>query len=207
MGDGSWICVDGVEGTGKTTISSALARILAIEKAPEFSVAPFGRSLAHAVLSSPHYISTSPVGQSLVFLGDFLEVHASAVAPRLRAGVSVISDRGYLSKYAYQEVVLSAELGVERARGLLDPIFACLRPPVLTISLTAPLERLSERLIRRDGHCDDDRRQFMTRAAAAAKRRSRRSPALTTMTVDTDRPVPDILAELVPVVRRIIRRS
>jgi thymidylate kinase len=202
-----WICVDGVEGTGKSTITTGLAAMLSIETAPEFSEAPFGQALSTAVQTSPHYISSSKIGQSLVFLGDFLEVHASAVAPRLRAGVSVISDRGYLSKYAYQEVVLSAELGAGPARRLLDLIFAHLRPPALTIYLTAPVEILKDRLIRRDGYCDETREQFMISAADFAEQRLRRTPVLDAVTVDTDRPVADILAELVPAVREITRRT
>jgi dTMP kinase len=207
MGEGSWICVDGVEGAGKTTITTALAAILPVETAPEFSRAPFGRALAEAVQSAPHYISSSPVGQSLVFLGDFLEVHAAVVAPRLRAGVSVVSDRGYLSKYAYQEVVLAGELGATPARQLLDALFAHLRPPTLTIYLTAPIDSLRKRLMQRDGHCDETRQQFMIAAAAATERRLQGVPQLNAITVDTDRPIREILAEITPAVRDVISYS
>jgi len=103
-----WISVDGVEGTGKTTIATHLAQTLPVELAPEFSDSVFGHALRAAVTASPHYISSSPLGQSLVFLADFLEVHASCVAPRLDLGVSVVSDRGYLSKYAYRKLFCPA---------------------------------------------------------------------------------------------------
>jgi thymidylate kinase len=202
-----WICVDGVEGTGKTTITNGLASMLSIETAPEFSAAPFGQALAAAVRTSPHHISSSPIGQSLIFIGDFLELHSASVAPRLRAGISVISDRGYLSKYAYQEVVLSSELGAASARRLLDTIFAYLPPPALTIYLTAPIEVLYERLIRRDGHCDVPRRQFMIRAAEVAEQRLERAPVLDAVTVDTNRTIAEVLAALEPVVREVIRRT
>ncbi|MEV4319961.1 hypothetical protein [Actinocrispum sp. NPDC049592] len=202
-----WICVDGVDGVGKTTITGALAAALSISAAPEFSSAPFGQALKSAVRSSPHYISTSPAGQSLVFLGDFFEVYSSAVAPRVRDGEPVISDRGYLSKYAYQEVVLSSRYEPAAARRLLDAVFAFLPPPALTIYLTAPVDVLVDRLIRRDGSCDDSRREFLVQADRAARARLRREPILPSMILDTNRPVAELLAEIEPVVRWTIRRS
>ncbi|HEY0687605.1 MAG TPA: hypothetical protein VGD71_01085 [Kribbella sp.] len=199
---GSWICVDGVEGTGKTTIAEGLARTLPVELAPEFSAAPFGGALRDAVKSTPHYISSSPLGQSLVFLGDFLEVHASSVAPRLRVGVSVVSDRGYLSKYAYQHVVLSPTLGVTRTRRLLDEVFTHLPPPTLTIRLTAPMQSVRARLVRRDGSCDRAREEFIALAAESAAEYLDRTSELETVTIDTDRPPEEVLHD----VRRIVRR-
>lgn len=199
---GAWICVDGVEGTGKTTVATHLARTLPVELAPEFSDAAFGHALRAAVTAHPHYISSSPLGQSLVFLGDFFEVHASSVTPRLDAGVSVVSDRGYLSKYAYQEVVLSLTLGIASARRLLDEIFTHLPSPALTIHLTASERRVRERLLARDGHCDSARIDFIMQAKAAATAHLSRNVGLHVVTVDTNRRRDDVLREVTEVVRR-----
>jgi thymidylate kinase len=199
---GTWICVDGVEGTGKTTIATHLAQALPVELAPEFSDSVFGHALRAAVTASPHYISSSPLGQSLVFLADFLEVHASSVAPRLGLGVSVVSDRGYLSKYAYQEVVLSRALGAAPTRRLLDEIFAHLPSPALTIHLTAPESCLYERLLSRDGHCAPARLDFIARAAAAAVAHLARNTELRAVTIDTSQRLDDVLREVTGVVRR-----
>ncbi|HYQ67806.1 hypothetical protein [Actinophytocola sp.] len=199
---GTWISVDGVEGTGKTTIATHLAQILPVEPAPEFSDSVFGSALRGAVAASPHYISSSPLGQSLVFLADFLEVHASSVAPRLDLGVSVVSDRGYLSKYSYQEVVLSNTLGPMPTRRLLDEIFAHLPSPSLTIHLTAPESCLYERLLSRDGHCDPARLAFIARAAAANKAHLARTHVLHAVTIDTNQRLDDVLREVTDVVRR-----
>lgn len=201
-GYGRWVCVDGVEGAGKTTIAEHLSRTLPVELAPEFSDAAFGRALRAAVRSHPHFISASPLGQSLVFLGDFLEVHASSVAPRLKAGISVVSDRGYLSKYAYQEVVLSGTMGVAAARRLLDGIFAYVPVPTLTIHLTAPIDRLRARLLARDGHCDSAREEFITKAAAAAAGHLERATGLAAVTLDTSRPLEDTLRDVTRIVAR-----
>lgn len=199
---GAWICLDGVEGTGKTTITQALAAALPIEVAPEFSQAPFGVALRDTVRTSPHYISTSALGQSLVFLGDFLEVYASTVAPRLAAGASVVSDRGYLSKYVYQEVVLASAVGTTQARRLLDEVFAHLPPPDLTIYLTAPLHIVRARLQHRDGHCDQAREEFIALAADSAADYLHRNPHIASMTIDTNRPVEAVIGDIQQAVRR-----
>lgn len=201
---GVWICVDGVEGTGKTTIAEHLARTLPVELAPEFSSAPFGAALRAAVMSNPHYISSSPLGQSLIFLGDFLEVHASNVAPALNTGISVVSDRGYLSKYAYQEIVLTRQLGVGQVRRLLDDVFEHLQPPALTIYLTAPGHRVRERLLNRDGHCDRAREEFIALAAEAATQHLVRNADMHTVNLNTDRPLPDVLRAATRIVERFI---
>lgn len=206
-GRGAWICLDGVEGTGKTTIAEHLVRAGPVVLAPEFSEASFGRALREAVRTTPHHISSSPLGQSLVFLGDFLEVHASFVAPYLDRGISVVSDRGYLSKYAYQEVVLSGALGVVAARRLLDEIFRHLPVPALTIHLRAPSSRVVERLLSRDGHCDVVRQEFIARAAAAGVSYLERESTLKTVTLDTDRPLSEVLRDVSGIVRQYLDHS
>ncbi|MCE6995010.1 AAA family ATPase [Saccharothrix sp. S26] len=197
---GRWICVDGVEGVGKTTIARALADAYGAHLAPEFSAASFGRALADAVRETPHLIAASGIGQSLVFLGDFYEVHASAVAPLVAAGATVVSDRGYLSKYAYQDVVLGADLGETAARELLDGVFRHLPTPDLTLHLVAPRGVLRERLVARDGYCDDARLAFMERAHRAALRRSAGTPALRVTTIDAGRSPRAVLSDAVAAV-------
>jgi dTMP kinase len=181
---GRWICVDGVEGVGKTTLARALASAPGAHLAPEFSSASFGRALGEAVRATPHFIAVSEVGQSLVFLGDFYEVHASTVAPLVAAGATVVSDRGYLSKYAYQDVVLTGALGAAASRDLLDGVFRHLPPPDLTLHLVADWGVVRERLVARDGDCDDDRLAFMVKAHEAASRRLTRTPRLRVTTID-----------------------
>lgn len=139
---GFWVSIDGVESVGKTTLSVALGRLTGGIVAPEFSDAAFGLALRTVVKQRPHHISKSPIGQCLVFLGDFFEVHAESVAPKLSSGALVFSDRGYVSKYAYQRAVLEDSLGVSSDQ-FLDRILGLIAPPDLTIYLRAPLSDAS----------------------------------------------------------------
>ena len=196
---GRWISVDGVEAAGKTTIADLLCDRLGGRVAPEFSSAGFGRALQAAVRETPHFISTSPLGQSLVFLGDFFEVHGTVVASTLSEGGTVISDRGYVSKFAYQAAVLEDCLP-GGADALIDRILGYLDPPALTVYLHAPLEVIERRLQIRDGACSAERLTFIARADELARVRLAREPSLTHCVVDTDRPateaIRDVMREL-----------
>ena len=80
---GFWICVDGVEGSGKTTLVNNLAHHYNAAIAPEFSSTHTGRALRTAVQTAPHVINTSLFGQSLAFIGDFHETYETFVLPTL----------------------------------------------------------------------------------------------------------------------------
>ncbi|MDP9794172.1 thymidylate kinase [Catenuloplanes nepalensis] len=164
-----WISVDGVDGVGKTTLASALAGELHADLSSEFSDGFLGAALREAVTRAPNYVTVSRTAQSLAFIGDFFEVYATQVSTSLRAGRTVVSDRGWLSKYAYQLVTLTEEHGEERARTLLDASLGLMPRPHLTLYLTASEDNIRQRLTRRDGSCEDDRMQFVRTTSRAAE--------------------------------------
>ena len=195
-----WVCVDGTEGAGKTTVTTGLLAALSAVGINEFSDTRFGEALRNAVQASPHFISSSPIGQSLVFLGDFMELYESKVEPALQRGETVITDRGWLSKYAYQSAVLQTVMTPERAAGLLDVIMAYIPRPDLTVLLTAPAPAIRARLIKRDGDCSDDRLAFIRRAAAEAEAFAARAEGVRIVLVDAARPRHAVLSEALAVV-------
>ncbi len=162
---GRWICIDGTEGAGKTTLAAGLSDSLELIPIAEFSAAPFGLALRDAVRASPHFISTSPVGQSLVFIGDFVELFESQIEPALEQGATVLTDRGWLTKLAYQQVVLERAMAQERASSLASSLLELVPKPDLSILLSAPSRVVRERLVERDGSCDAERLTFIERAA------------------------------------------
>ncbi|HEX8694238.1 MAG TPA: deoxynucleoside kinase [Longimicrobium sp.] len=159
---GFWVSLDGVDGTGKTTVAGRLAeRLPALRPVPEFSDAPVGRYLSGAVSESPHVISPSLLGQSLAFLSDFFHQYELGVAEGRRRGDLVLSDRGPLSKYVYQSVVLGRAYDGARVARVLDALFDLISWPDLTIYLSCDPETLRTRLLRRDGRCDEARMAFL----------------------------------------------
>lgn len=193
MSSGRWICIDGVEGAGKTTLTGALVPRLAAVAINEFSAAPFGAALREAVRCSPHFISHSPVGQSLVFLGDFIELFESEIAPALRDGRTVVTDRGWVSKYAYQRSVLERRLPGQEADDLLRRLLSHVPQPDLTILLEAPLPVVQQRLVARDGGCGEERLAFIAEAARHFREIAASLPDANWKAFETVRP-PDELA-------------
>lgn len=164
-GDGRWISVDGVEAAGKTTLVNELRTMLpAAVVVDEFADDPVGCFLREKVKTSPHVFWKSLVGQSLLFLGEFWQRYDLTIRPALQAGETVISDRGYLSKYVYQRVVMEAALRPEPAHALLVGAMSPMPPPQTSIVLDAPLDVIEARLISRGETCDDARLRFIESA-------------------------------------------
>lgn len=203
LGRPAWVCVDGVEGSGKSTLTRLLAEELGAVVVPEFSGAPFGRALEGAVRESPHHISVSAVAQSLVFIADFIELFESEVAPALAAGRTVISDRGYLSKYSYQYVSLADALGPTAAQAQLDALFRLVPPPRLSLVLDTPMEVIAHRLEVRDGSCDPARMDFIRKADHAARQRLTWQPRLAHVLIRGDDDPQRVLAAASSAVRRL----
>lgn len=201
---GCWVCVDGVEGAGKTTLTEGLIKLVQSEGISEFSDSVIGIALREAVRSAPHYISQSALGQSLVFLGDFVELYEAKVLPALQRGELVFTDRGWLTKYAYQRVVLEDSLTAEMADGLLRSILAFVGPPDLSILLTAPLPVLQSRLIERDGFCGADRSRFISRAEVALRDFGMSLDGhVNVVSISSDREVDEVVADALAAVRRV----
>lgn len=169
-----WISIEGVDGSGKTTLVHALSARIGASVAPEFSDAAFGRALDQVVKLSPHFISVSVLGQSLVFLGDHIEVVETHVMPAVREGRNVVSDRGPLMKYAYQVAVLETLFGYEIAHETTTSILSLSASPDLTVYLDCPMDVIRERLVNRDGACPPDRLVFIERCAGLAGERLQR---------------------------------
>jgi thymidylate kinase len=195
--------VDGVEGAGKTTLATALMEAVPACGISEFSSTAFGAALREAVLRAPHFISVSALGQSLVFLGDFVELYEAEIRPSLSKGMVVVSDRGWVSKYAYQMAVLETSMTSGEAHGVLLEILRRVQIPDLSICLTAPLPVIRERLIARDGHCDDGRSAFIVRAETALHRGIASVPELRHVYIPTDRPKQDVLNDALTEIRKV----
>lgn len=156
-----WLSIDGTEGVGKSSLVTCLAqRLPAVLPLPEFSSGIAGTVLSTAVRQDPHYISPSPVAQSLLFLAEFREKVDADIAP-VRNTTIVMTDRGLLSKYVYQQVVLAHAVGDDRAAAILDAALGDITPPELTICLTADQKAIADRLTMRGEKRDAKEWEFI----------------------------------------------
>ena len=99
-----YIALEGVDGSGKSTVGKALLARLEAESIPARLVrepggTPVGESIRDLLLHSDHL---SPWAEVLLFAAQRAELVETVVGPTLANGEWVISDRSYYSSIAYQ---------------------------------------------------------------------------------------------------------
>jgi len=98
------ITLEGIDGTGKSTLAAALAGLLS-DLDPIMTREPgatwVGESVRRAIAGQ-----ADPVTEALLFVADHAAHIATVIRPALADGRLVISDRYSDSRYAYQQVTL-----------------------------------------------------------------------------------------------------
>ncbi|NYT21160.1 MAG: dTMP kinase [Methanomicrobiales archaeon] len=137
------ITIEGIDGSGKSSLVSALGRLLENEH-PVITREPgstwVGESVRRAIAEK-----ADPITEALLFVADHAAHIATVIRPALAAGDLVISDRYSDSRYAYQQVMLE---------GIIDEPLAWLRaihdgwtiPPDLTFLIVLPIEEALSRM-------------------------------------------------------------
>ena len=133
---GRFLVLEGLDGAGTTTQAAILAKRLAamgrrVHLTSEPSRGPLGRLVRRVLKGAVAGGGGRPLDQralALLFAADRLDHVAGEVAPRLAAGVDVVSDRYALSSLAYQSAA-TGDLGWVEALNREAP------PPDLTIFL------------------------------------------------------------------------
>jgi len=156
---GLFVVVEGIDGSGSTTHAKLLAKAIK-SRGPEVvltcepSSGPIGglirqvlqRRLSVPDVSGPRSFAWSTM--ALLFAADRMDHLDSTVAPALRAGSVVVSDRYDLSSLAYQSV--TAHHGPESIPWIRELNAQALRPD-LTIVIDVPAEVAEERRRARGG--------------------------------------------------------
>ena len=130
------ITIEGIDGSGKSSLVSSLARLLEDECAVitrEPGSTWVGDAVRRAIADE-----VDPVTEALLFVADHAAHITTVIRPALSAGMLVISDRYSDSRYAYQQVMLE---------GIIDEPLAWLRavhngwtiPPDLTFLIVIPV--------------------------------------------------------------------
>ncbi len=164
MTEGVFIVVEGIDGSGSTTVTERLAAHVAskrraVHRTCEPSSGPIGslirQILAHRIVVPTEFGTASPswATMGLLFAADRLDHLEAEVVPRLREGVIVISDRYDLSSLAYQTATAPTD-DPEEARRIVEWIRQLnqrARRPDLTIVLDVNPEVAAERRQGRGG--------------------------------------------------------
>jgi len=158
MAEGKFIVMEGIDGSGLTTQAELLKQALQkkgletyLTKEP--TDGPAGAIIRLALAGRLVYRPAESARESLpdltlalLFAADRLDHLFNYVLPKLALGITVISDRYYLSSYAYQANGGDFEW--------LRQVNAKCRKPDLTIFLDVPVEICKKRMERERWHVE-----------------------------------------------------
>jgi dTMP kinase len=150
--EGVLIVLEGIDGSGKTTLARRLAQSLrdagrTVVETREPTDGPYGRRIREIAASGRDGVTAE---QELdLFMKDRAEHVAGVVRPALALGKVVVQDRSYFSTVAYQ-----GERGLDRDRLLAMGRSVAPTPDVLLV-VDVPAEVAVERIQSSRGFTDD----------------------------------------------------
>jgi len=136
------ITLEGIDGSGKTTVAEALQDTLPPETV--FTREPTESWYGEAVDRSIGDDDADPVAELFLYTADHADHLSRVIRPALREDRLVVSDRYSDSRYAYQGATLAGVVKrpVEYIRGIHQPFT---REPDLTLYFDVPPETGAER--------------------------------------------------------------
>jgi len=170
-GEGRLITLEGLDGSGKSTVIAALQR-----RHPTwtFTCEPTDSWYGDAVRRSVESQDADPIAELFLFIADHAEHLRTTIRPALRAGGMVVSDRYIDSRVAYQAVTLAERMDAPAAfiRDIHAP-FTIL--PDMTVFLDVEPEMAADRSggtnkFEQVTHLREVQQQYETIIAAAPER-------------------------------------
>ncbi len=101
MSKGKFIAIEGIDGSGKTTIVNELKTIY-----PDIVTTrmPGGTDFSESIRDTVRNADVSKEVQTLLYSASILDNLLSVVTPKVNRGINVISDRCFLSTFVYQAI-------------------------------------------------------------------------------------------------------
>ncbi|MEO0146705.1 MAG: dTMP kinase [candidate division WOR-3 bacterium] len=202
---GFFLVIEGIEGSGKTTLARGLAERLESVGHPviltrEPGGTPVGERIRELLLYSGRDIS--PWSEFFLFLAARREHTFSVIRPALLEGKIVISDRYSLSSFAYQGY----------GRGLPLKILSRLNKfatgglvPHLTIIADLPVEEAFARIGKERDRIEAEGAEFHERVRQGYLRMARRAGKRIRV-IDTRKPPEEVLEEAMGMVAERLNR-
>lgn len=152
---GKLIVVEGIDGTGKSTLVQFMKEKYAERDVPLQSVsilrdAPASAEIRAIVTGTQHPLH--PTSEALLYMAAVLNTYHQKIVPLLEQGISVICDRSHISTLAYQ-VNDQAMTGNLAPRALANIAYQDIKVDAL-ILLFGQTEESMKRVVQRDGKLD-----------------------------------------------------
>ena len=188
---GLFATIEGIDGTGKTTVAAKVGESLASVGIPIVRTTEPTRTWRGAAVRWAIEGAVDAVTESFLFLAD-REAHGREIRGWLDEGKLILSDRYADSTYAYQGARLAAKRpdAVEWLRDLSAPFVLV---PDVTYFLAAPPDVALARIADRERKVRFEELEFL-RAVDANYRRLARDPRF--LTIDATRGIGEVAGEI-----------
>jgi dTMP kinase len=217
MIEGAFIVVEGIDGSGSTTLVDRLAANFRANHRPvhrtcEPSGGPVGamirQVLSHRIVVPVDSAVVSPgwATMALLFASDRLDHLEAEVLPRLRKGITVISDRYDLSSLAYQSA--TAPVGnsddADRVVAWIRECNRFARRPDLTLVLDVLPEVAAQRRASRGGSKElFENLELQVRLARAYAGAEKLVPGDSLVHLDANQPIEAVTVAAVAAIERL----
>lgn len=173
MNLGKYIVFEGLEGCGKSTHVTRLAKALDAVATREPGGTEIGAALRATMLDAKNTI-LSPRSEALMMAADRAQHIEEVVLPALRSGRHVVSDRSVYSSLAYQG--FGRELDLRMLREInswaIDGVW-----PDLVIYIEVPMDVLADRLKKRElDRFEREDRSFFERVSRGFQEMAKQEP-------------------------------
>ncbi|AEA12075.1 dTMP kinase [Thermoproteus uzoniensis 768-20] len=160
---GLFVAIEGIDGSGKSTVIEELRKILPIYATKEPSDGPIGRLIKSWALRGG---TTDPYVDALLFAADRLDHYQREIAPALGEGRVVVTERYVESSIAYQGAA-----GVDIK--FIELINARVPAPDITVLLDIEPEKAVARVSARSGYVEKyERLEFLKAVRSIYLRRA-----------------------------------
>lgn len=202
-----FIVIDGPDGCGKTTIIGGLAKQFpGIIQTKEPGGTPIGVKI-RAVIMDPLLSKKDPLAMLGIFLADRAIHMKELVIPALGEGVSVISDRGDSSTFAYQVNMCDDPRILDLFLSMRHILFEEVDPfyIFLDVDTDVAIERLTRREDQRT-HFDAEKSGYHRQVRQGYRRfpEELTLPSNQYRFVDANRTPEEVLADVVKIVRPLL---
>lgn len=141
MNKGRYIIFEGVDGSGKSTQAKILSQRLGAKLTREPGGTLIGQKIRELILHSNDSLEVET--EAILMAADRSEHLAKIILPAVSTGVDVVSDRSYLSSYAYQGY--GDGFSLVRLKELNEPLLRIVMPTHI-IFIDTPIDIATSRI-------------------------------------------------------------
>lgn len=201
---GRFIVLEGIDGSGKTTLAARLARHLEsrgrrVVRAREPGGTRLGEKIRRLLLDARHSEMT-PLTELFLYMASRAQLLEQVIRPALRSGRDVVCDRYYYSTAAYQGA--AGGVGVEGVLDLAERIARFDRPDLVAV-LDLPPRTARARRSGPGDRVECKGPAYQERVRRGFLRIARRDPRRIRV-IDASRPADDVFRDLREAVDRVL---